>query len=384
VKTATVFAMLAGNGIIPDPSDTTYAMADYSGRCEQPIVIDRIGVGHALLDKPVHTDADTPEAFVYERGRTLSMQVRCRKCGACMRERRRMWTERAAREWRQSTRTWFITLTLRPEEHYLLQTRVRVRLQEAGVDFDRMEPRDRLAEVLKDYRHRMSQYVNRLRVGLRLKGWKTVSFRYLWVPEPHKSGAIHFHMLLHEVSEDQQVVAARIKAAWPFGFTTCKLVESENAARYVTKYLGKHHFEGRLNASLHYGERELEPAVQLAAAPFPGHVGGRPDQVLPTPEQERQAQLEMGAIPGQPDEDEEDVSEVHEGDDLGVCPTGQHLGVQCNCQVTADAGGDPWGTERPEAHDPRGMAKRKWQLRGWHQPNDHRGGSVKKPRDSVH
>lgn len=382
VKHATVRALLAGKGKVPDPSRPTYATADYSGRCEKPVVIDRIGVGHMLFEKPIHTDGETPTSFSYEHGRTLSMQVRCRRCDACLKERRWMWTERAAKEWRQSNRTWFVTVTLRPEEHYKLQARVRLRLAAQGGDLDRMEPRDKLNEVLKDYKNEMRLYVNRLRIGLRTRGWDTISFRYLWVPEPHKSGAIHFHMLLHEVSDVQPIRKDRIEGLWNYGFVSAKLVKSENAARYVTKYLGKHHFEGRIAVSKHYGQRELEVNTDEPVPVFPGHVQGEPTHAWSLVQTDEQMRLELGDIPGSVFADE-----VTEGDPIEGCATGLHIGVPCTCKPLANAGGDPWGTERGDAVDHRGFAKRKWQLRGWHEPNDRVGrplGATIKATDSVH
>lgn len=348
VKASTIAALQAGKGQLHAP---TYATADYSGWCEGAVILDQEGYGHFRLR------ADG--RYVWEPKRTLSMKVRCRKCEGCRKERRMMWTARAAREWRQSTRTWFVTLTLRPEEHYKLQTRVRLDVRAEGGDLDTMQPRDRLERLLKAYRHEMDLYLMRLRKGLAERGWDTIRFRYLWVPEPHKSGAIHFHMLLHEVSEDMAIPKTRIEEAWGRGFTKVKLVKSEEAARYVTKYLGKHHFEGRIRASQKYGKMEGDDVQLLGQPAFPGHKAGAPRR--PYEERAELAQLrdELGMVPG-----EEEAEELAAGDKIEACPAGLHFGVACNCKVHADPE-DPWGTGGEDALTRDGVPRRKWRLRGW-------------------
>lgn len=361
VKASTIAALQAGKGQLHAPD---YATADYSGWCEAAVVVDQMGYGHMRLQ------ADGQ--YAWESKRTLSMKVRCRKCEGCRKERRMMWTARAAREWRQSTRTWFVTLTLRPEDHYKLQTQVRVDVAAEGGNIDAMEPRDRLERFLVAYRHRMDLFLMRLRTGLRQQGWSQLRFRYLWVPEPHKSGAIHFHMLLHEVSDEMPIRKERIEAAWPHGFIKAKLVKSEEAARYVTKYLGKHHFEGRIRASTRYGKIEGDPEEMLARPAFPGHVQGAPRNPYGSEDPKaRSAELraELGFVPG-----EEEAEELTEGEELGACATGLHFGVPCNCKIAAtDSEDDPWGTQRGDVLTPQGVPRRKWQLRGWHEPNPGKG-----------
>lgn len=77
-------------------------------------------------------------------------------------------------------------------------------------------------------------------------------FDYLIIPELHKSGAVHFHGLLGDVSanfveathprtgkplvrHDRQVYNL---ADWEYGYTDCEQIESpERAASYITKYV---------------------------------------------------------------------------------------------------------------------------------------------------
>jgi hypothetical protein len=374
VKAATVLAFMAGKAVLHEPG---YATADRSGRCERPIVIDRIGASHVVVSKPIHGAEATPQGFVREEPFTLSTRVRCRRCEACLRERRWMWTERAVREYQAAAqagaRTWFVTLTFKPSEHYKLQTKTRLRVASYGINLDEMKPRERLEEVMKEYKQVMSLYVNRLRVGVKSRGWETTKFRYLWVPEPHKNGEIHFHMLLHEVSKDKRIVKDRIKEMWgiggnSFGFTRTKLLDTEGGARYATKYLGKHHFEGRLAVSMHYGDPPEDEEAKLATTPIPGHQSGRPYEASGREAQDIQELMEhLGVLPrpgiGDPGDGE---------DDPGACPTGLHFGMRCSCKPP-DGDPDPWGTASDDALTASGVARRKWRLRGWNVPQDRRG-----------
>ena len=81
---------------------------------------------------------------------------------------------------------------------------------------------------------------------------KYKQFSYLMVPELHKSGAVHFHGLLGDISAGF-VEAANPKNGepvirhgrqvynltdWKYGFSDCEKIESpERAASYITKYV---------------------------------------------------------------------------------------------------------------------------------------------------
>ncbi len=92
----------------------------------------------------------------------------------------------------------------------------------------------------------ITRYLKRLRkAGARV--------RYCLVAEAHKSGLPHFHMLLHEVSEDHPVRHRLLVDKWGAGFVNAKLVPSESrVAFYVTKYLTKS-ARARIRASAEYG-----------------------------------------------------------------------------------------------------------------------------------
>ncbi len=355
VKAATIRAYVAGKAVIHDPG---YATADYSGRCERPIIIDRAGVGHWLVSKTIHGDGKAPVGFKREKPHTLSTAVRCRRCPSCLRERRWMWSERAAKEWRESTRTWLVTLTFSPGEHFKMLAKTRQRLEATGQSLEAMDPKERLRETLKEYRKIMTLYVNRLRVGAPSKGWNIVQFRYMWVPEPHKSGEIHFHMLLHEVSEDMKIPARRIAGLWGFGFVKAKELKSEGGARYACKYLGKHHFEGRLIASKHYGERPNEDdAAKFAERAYPGHPAGVPPVIGAAQADAEQVLEHMDAVKAA-------VSEEPADGDERPCPAGLHFGVRCRCEPPNDEPPDPYGIGSIPLTN-RDVPQREHLLRGW-------------------
>lgn len=364
-------AMNAGKAVVHSPD---YVTADYSGPCVDPSTVVHEGVGHYSLG------ADAVPERVPRR--ILSMKVRCRKCAECLKERRMSWTRRAVREWRQSPRTWFVSLTMRPEEHFKLRLEVDRELELSGRCFDALPEREALAELLKVYGHRMDKFLMRVRKGLRTRGWRSSKVRYLWVPEPHKSGAIHFHMLLHEVAECAPIVKERIETAWGHGFAHARLVKSEEAARYVTKYLGKHHFEGRIRASKKYGQVEDDAETLLAALRFPGVEGGVPPRPYqPSAEAFAEMVAELGIIPGEATEEDGQAIEVEAGDELSPCASGLHIGVSCDCApVVAGPAQDPFGTERGDAFTAYGVPRRKWALRGWREPGQFPPGRPPKVR----
>lgn len=199
---------------------------DLSGRCHSPVWVGLQGRPSAAVPRGPYISTD--------------LWVRCRKCDWCMRQRRMMWARRAQIEIRSSLRTWFCTLTFRPEVHYLLGIR--------GTDH--------VAEAAKE----VTKYLKRLRkeTGAR--------FRYMLVVEKHQNGLPHFHMLLHEIGVP--VRHEVLRRQWEQnGFGTWKLVEDQRAAWYCAKYLGKT-AEARVRASIRYGEPE--PPV------------GRPDDIAVT------------------------------------------------------------------------------------------------------
>jgi len=417
VKAATAAAMTMGKGVLHTPN---YATVDKSGWCGSPIVIDQEGEGHWRLGPDGQS--------VREPARTLSQQVRCRRCDGCLKERRCMWANRAVSEWKQAAlrggRTWFVTLTFGPNDHYRLKSKTRLRCMDGGVDLDALPWPKRYAEELREYHAEVDLFLQRVRNGLAKEGWRKVRFRYLMVPEPHVTGNIHYHLLLHEQSAEMPIVKRRIEQAWGLGFVSAKLVVSEQAARYTTKYLGKHHFEGRIRNSQHYGkvqgehphpeiandtmrdwmwDQERDPLAAEKAdiidlreeIPFDEPaVAKSTDEYGKVAEGSEEAKLHQPALPDMtpyakshhdplavpadrgirralafmPEEDSDGMVRV--GDYLGVCPSGLHLGKACDCQAQPSA----LECESLQHDELRsGVPRRKWALRGWHETTPGKG-----------
>lgn len=207
----------------------------------------------------------------------VELLTRCRRCGACRRQRSSLWYHRAVQECSAAPRTWFGTLTCRPEVHHAMLARARSRLASMGEDFDALDYgaqfRLRAAELGKE----VTKYIKRLRKQ------SNVPLRYLLVVEQHAGGGAnhlmpHLHMLVHEVDADRPIRHRMLSDQWPFGFTQWKLIADRKQAGYVTKYLSKD-AAARVRASRSYG---TSTSYDIAAP----STGGRP--------RERQAPLHSG------------------------------------------------------------------------------------------
>ena len=133
--------------------------------------------------------------------------VRCRNCPSCLRARRFQWAIRAQYECMIHRRTWFFTGTFASQTH------------------DYQESKAEVQKFLKRLRDRT----------YRKDG---TSLRYLMLPELHKSGAIHYHGLIHT---EQSCTERMVRGAWSsIGYCWPSLVRNQEAsAVYVTKYATK-------------------------------------------------------------------------------------------------------------------------------------------------
>lgn len=413
VLAASLRALSRGGRVNPpspaDPTDCGRSVSvRYAGRCKAPRVVVLAGIGPRPEHTRVVTGAPFGRALVNEArarydlalapDRDLWMEVRCRRCDGCRKERRCMWANRAVSEWNKAAqrggRTWFVTLTFRPEEHYRLQTMTRQRLASQGADLDAMSWDDQYRELLTEYHAELTCFLKRVRVGLATRGWKRAHFRYLAVPEPHKGRDIrlHYHLLLHEAADPKSgevvpIVRRRIEQAWrgdfeaapsergprarrDLGFVVAKLVESPGGALYATKYLGKHHYEGRIRNSHEYGaEGDTDPEAELREPAVPPPVVERRQAEGPPAAGGDTRAMQVAMIESA--EEDDDTEPVRVGDYLGVCPSGLHIGTGCGCEPEA---GSPECVPA-EFDELRGTPRRKWPLRGWHEP-----GSVRGPR----
>lgn len=210
---------------------------DISGRCETP----RHRLMHARDEA-----RDNVKWRVNPGTASVRLWCPCRQCPPCLRYRGAQWRERATVEIIRSTRTWFATFTMSPEEHFLAWLRIQQRLrQENGGCAPPLDVREEFNERCADMGKLLTNYFKRLR--------KTSAspIRYLLVAERHKSGYPHFHALIHEIGPP--VTYRALAGEWPHGFTHFKLVEDRAlAARYVAKYISKSVL-ARVRASLRYG-----------------------------------------------------------------------------------------------------------------------------------
>lgn len=184
-------------------------------------------------------------------GLEVNMTVRCRKCDKCRQLRRLVWTNRAKHEVQTSHRTWFGTLTLRPEEHYRFLCRARAKADARIENFDGLPYWQQFSLRHAAINPELTKYLKRIREQ------SNAPLRYLLVAEAHKSGAPHYHMLVHEVDPDRPIRHSVLSAQWGLGFSQWKLVSDTRSATYLCKYLSKSN-AARVRASLRYGRNDPE------------------------------------------------------------------------------------------------------------------------------
>lgn len=239
-------------------------------------------------------------------GITIGMDVKCRDCPPCLRERQWQWASRGRNELARANRTWFGTLTLRPEEMakaiFLARRRYNERVgidtpargaaaARAGLTFEDLPEAERFKEIHAVIGAQITRWFKRLRKGkafcpaCSLKagkptGHEAAELRYLLVaevtPEFRRDGTRnqfaglpHYHVLIHEPAEP---VPWRILACeWSLGFVNFKLADEADAgtALYLCKYLSKHK-QARVRASREYGRESARPPEAI------GPKGGMP------------------------------------------------------------------------------------------------------------
>lgn len=240
---------------------------------------------------------------------TVIGTARCRKCEACRKARSAMWRMRAINEYKKWPVTMFGTVTMSPEQHYLLDARIQSGLKDPdGTRWVRYPQPLNLLSSEEQFRMRvrvfgedLQRYFKRLRKG---EADRRPNFRYLLVAEAHDSvrtavemrGRPHFHLLIHEVEagslfrgnpvvaqmqgEDGEYVRRRYMSSrgwrdgvflrddafarkqWQYGFTKFQYAENEKAASYLCKYLTKTN-DARVRASIGYGENAPERKPDL-------------------------------------------------------------------------------------------------------------------------
>lgn len=216
---------------------------DWSGTserflCSDPFVISAIGL---------------PSAAIPERNGKIAVEIptRCRKCGNCLKHRRRLWTARAIDELKASNRTWFGTLTYHPEARFHRELQAATSASTAGHgEWRDLDADTKFQYMVRTCNQDVTTWFKRVR---RSSG---VPLRYLLVSEAHADGFPHFHLLVHE--QALPVTKRMLEEKWRFGFSHWRLVNSyeQKTAYYVCKYLSKDH-RTRIRASIRYGRAQL-------------------------------------------------------------------------------------------------------------------------------
>lgn len=256
---------------------------DLAGDCERPVFrcltglrdsrVQRLGaIGKALAADPFidwdgfrgfhlsGTNKGIDVAVDPNQPINVDLAVRCRKCGKCLAARAAHWRLRSYAETKRASRTWFGTLTLSPGEQFKAISAARVHLAAQRLDFDALSPADQFGERHRQINLLLTKYIKRVRKS------EGVPIKYLLVAEAHKSGAPHYHVLIHE--QAGPVRHRVLQSQWVHGFSNWKLVRDERAASYVCKYLAKSAL-ARVRASKKYGElsADSDPGATLAQPP---------------------------------------------------------------------------------------------------------------------
>lgn len=180
----------------------------------------------------------------------IDLKVACRGCRVCLKRRARYWAARAGREYAAHNRTWFGTFT------FGAQVRAIVSQELASLPYG--ERTSRKLQLCGRY------------VGLYLKKIRKQGhgIRYIFVPELHKDGMIHYHALIHG---DADLRWRDATSPWLWGFTKVNLVtHGVREIRYVTKYLAKAKL-GRVRASIRYGLTASADSAIIAREDLPAY-----------------------------------------------------------------------------------------------------------------
>lgn len=208
------------------------------------------GKGFKLLDRAFWSPRGQSE-YEWKPGERsrldVDLTVRCRRCRPCLKHRELEWKNRALAEVALSVRTWMGTLTLTPQEQYLLVAKANAVCAIRETDYDELDEEERWALRVREYNRHITLWLKRVRKESK------VPLRYLVVFERHKSGDPHAHVLIHQQRADMPVLHSTLRANWKHGFSHFKLTDPK-ATGYVVKYLSKSML-ARVRASLRYGKR---------------------------------------------------------------------------------------------------------------------------------
>lgn len=239
---------LAAGAIATGPISTEW---DVAGRCQRPVMVE-------VYNYPDHVErkrTGNPHPYV------VLMATKCRQCEVCLKQRAQEIARRARSELRVHPRTWFVTLTLQPEERLRVLSAARQRAFKAATpDFDALSARERFRMLCDVSSPLSTRWLKRVRKECSVLNEQNTPLRYLLVTEAHKDGFPHWHLLLHECDPVLPCRKRTLQDQWTHGFSQAKLCDGTDpkVAWYVCKYLAKSALT-RVRVSLHYGELGLQP-----------------------------------------------------------------------------------------------------------------------------
>lgn len=245
------------------------AVMDGYGRQDPPPMREPSG-RHFIIDQAMGC-AD-PFSIVHgAKALTVTRLLRCRKCAVCLEHHRRYWRARSIAEFSKSATSWFGTLTMRPEIHFMLDASIESYCASRGVDIREMTPDELFRARVSEYGREVTKWLKRLRHHR-----KGARLRYMLLAEKHDSpqtseemrGRPHIHILLHEQKVGELISITDyypkgkrvyvtddclIKQQWTLGFSKFELMTNWKAVSYITKYMHKSRVS-RVRASLRYGQ----------------------------------------------------------------------------------------------------------------------------------
>lgn len=217
---------------------------DVSASCLTP-------VRRVLHARSEFAAGDMRKSRVNPGSATLFLQVRCRKCEACLKYKSAEWRRRCVAELKVAPRTWMATLTYSADEHFKARCAIAIQQRKRGVNLSELDGRQVFRLQAAEMGAEFTKYVKRLRKGD--DKYPPASLRYILATEAHQSGFPHLHALIHETDASTPVRKDQLHRHWHRGFSTFKLVDgSPRSAFYVTKYINKSMMT-RVRASLGYG-----------------------------------------------------------------------------------------------------------------------------------
>lgn len=247
--------------------------------CTDPFMIHALGLPSAHDAVPRYFEGKSNSKV------PVSLESRCRKCENCLAHRRRLWTARACDELKAAHRTWFATLTVRPDERFVATMQASALAVSAGHGtWASMSSENQFRYLVKVLGGEIDKFLKRVRKS-------GAAFRYLLVSEAHKDGFPHFHLLIHEAA--LPLTKRLLESNWRLGHSQFRLVNNSDprSAFYVCKYLAKSALT-RVRASKRYGRDQLviagteavkNLATRIEDTVKTGPVPGSPGEVIVEP-----------------------------------------------------------------------------------------------------